>query len=174
MRSLSWLMCMALMDGSFIDMGACPRGARLCARLSGSIIASLESSDRSSYADFRSVDDDATSGGKQGMTGGEDQTRMADRSKDPDVARVDDPRALDRIPDRPVRHRDGEAVAAAKPVGVAKRRAVGRAVPRDGHRAGLAREGRRVEQAGPALEVVRPRAADDDSVEADAGDAQPP
>src|SRR3954451_521011 len=106
MRSLSWLMCMALMDGSFIGMGAFPRGARLCARLSGSIIASLESFGRSSYADFRSGDDDATSGGKQRMTGGEDQTRMADRSKHADVAGVDDPRALDRVADRPVRHRD--------------------------------------------------------------------
>src|SRR3954462_12425591 len=120
MRSLSWLMCMALMDGSFIDMGACPRGARLCARLSGSIIASLESFGRSSYADFRSVDDDATSGGKQRMTGGQDQTPMADRSKDRDVARVDDPGALDLIADRPVRHRDREAVAAAQAVDVAK------------------------------------------------------
>jgi len=83
---------MALMDGSFIDMGACPRGARLCARLSGSIIASLESSGRSSYADFRSVDHDATSGGKQRMTGGQDEPPMADGTQDREVAGVDDPR----------------------------------------------------------------------------------
>src|SRR3954451_19284790 len=101
MRSLSWLMCMALMDGSFVGMGACPRGARLCARLSGFIDPSLEAFGRSSYVDLRSVDDDATSGGKERMTGGQHQTRMADRSKDAEVGGVDDPRPLDGIAERP-------------------------------------------------------------------------
>src|SRR4051794_36227186 len=140
MRSLSWLMCMALMDGSVIGMGACPRGARLCARLSGSIVPSLESFGRSSYADLRSVDDDATSGGKHRMTGGKDQTGMADRSKDREVARVDDPRALDRVAERPVRHRHRQAVAAPQPVDVAERRAVRRAVPGDRGGPRLARQ----------------------------------
>src|SRR3954471_7451168 len=112
-------MCMALMDGSFIGVGAYPRGARLCAGLSGSMNPSLESFGRSSYADLRSVDDDAPSGGKQRMTGGQHQTRMADRSKDAHVRGVDDPRVLDRVAERGVRHRDGEAVAAAQAVEVA-------------------------------------------------------
>src|SRR3954469_21712948 len=113
MRSLSWMMCMALMDGSVIGVGACPCSARLCARLSGSINPSLESFGRSSYADLRSVDDDTPSGGKQRMTGGQHQTRMADRSKDAHVRGVDDPCALDCVAERRIRHRDREAVAAA-------------------------------------------------------------
>src|SRR3954447_1871503 len=111
MRSLSWFMCMALMDGSFTGMGgACPRGARLCARLSGSIDPSLESSGRSSYVDLRSVDDDAPNGGKQRMPGARRQTRMAIRSKHTHVSRVDDPCSLDRVAERPVRRRDGKPV----------------------------------------------------------------
>src|SRR3954463_616563 len=103
MRSFSWLMCMALIDGSFIGVGACPRGARLCDRLSGFMNPSLESSGRSSYADLGSVDNDATSGGEQRLAG----------------------------------------------------------------------QRRRVEEARGALEVVRPGAAHDYRVEAEAGDAQP-
>src|SRR3954452_16548214 len=118
MRSLSWLMCMALMDGSFIGMGACARGARLCARLSGSIDPSLERSGRSSDADLRSVDDDATSGGKQRMTGGQHQTRMAHRSKATEVGRVEAPCPLDRVAERPVGRGEGEPVAAAQAVDV--------------------------------------------------------
>src|SRR3954466_6768754 len=139
MRSLSWLMCMALMDGSVIGMGACPCSARLCARLSGSINPSLESFGRSSYADLRSVDDDAPSGGKQRMTGGHDQTPVADRSKDRQIAGVGDARALDRVAEGPVRRRDRQPVAAAQAVDVAERCAVGRAVPRDRRGAALAR-----------------------------------
>src|SRR3954449_5471425 len=131
MRSLSWLMCMALMDGSFVGMGACPRGARLCARLSGSMIPSLESFGRLSYADLRSVDDDATSGGKHGMTGGQNEAPVADAPQHGDVLGVDDPRSLDGVAERPVRHRDREPVAAAQPVDVAERRPVGRPVPGD-------------------------------------------
>src|SRR3954462_13972029 len=129
MRSLSWLMCMALMDGSVIGMGACPRGARLCARLSGSIVPSLESFGRSSYADLRSVDDDATSGGKQRMTGSEDQAPVADRSKEREVAAVDDPGSLDRVAEGAVRRRARQPVAAPERVDVAKRRAVRRRCP---------------------------------------------
>src|SRR3954447_16681821 len=162
MRSLSWFMCMALMDGSFTGMGgACPRGARLCARLSGSIDPSLESSGRSSYVDLRSVDDDATSGGKQRMTGGQHQTRMAFRSKRAEVSRVDDPRSLDRIAERAVRRRDRQPVAAAQPVDVAERSAVGRPVAGDRRRARLAGKRRGVEEAGRALQVAGPRAPDD-------------
>src|SRR4029079_4046070 len=103
MRSFSELMCMALMDGSFIGLGACPRGARLCFRLSGFTNPSLESSGRLSDADLRSVDHDATSGGIHGMTGRQDESGMAARPKRAQIGRIDDPRALDGVSEGAVR-----------------------------------------------------------------------
>src|SRR4051794_41970986 len=82
---------------------------------------SLESSGRSSYADLSSVDHDATSGGKQRMTGGQDEPPMADGTQDREVAGVDDARPLDRVAERPVRHRHRDPVAAAQAVDVAER-----------------------------------------------------
>src|SRR6185312_2168427 len=123
MRSFSELMCMALMDGSFIGLGACPRGARLCFRLSGFTNPSLESSGRLSDADLPSVDHDATSGGIQRMTGGQDEAGVADRSKGPQIGGIDDPRTLDHVPERAVRHRHRDPVAAAQAVDVPERRA---------------------------------------------------
>src|SRR6478609_10365964 len=119
MRSFRELMCMALMDGSFIGMRACPRCARLCWCLSGFTNPSLESSGRLSDADLPSVDHDATSGGIQQMTGGQDEAGVADRPKRPQIGGIDDPRALDRVPEGAVRHRDRDRVAAPEAVDVA-------------------------------------------------------
>src|SRR5690242_19928637 len=99
MRAFRELMCMALMDGSFIGVGAYPRCARLCFRLSGCTNPSLERSGRLSDAGLPSVDHDATSGGIQRMTGGQDEAGVTDRSKRPQIGGIDDPRALDHVPE---------------------------------------------------------------------------
>src|SRR3954451_3971690 len=102
MRSFSWLMCMALTDGSSV-IG---RARAPAAPVSGDdyrapCACRLSASGRSSYADLSSVDHDATSGGKQRMTGGQDEPPMADGTQDREVAGVDDARPLDGVAERP-------------------------------------------------------------------------
>src|SRR5215218_2953137 len=98
----------------------------------------VESAGRLSDSDEPREDDDATSGGKQGMTGAEHETIMADAAQDRQVARVDDPRRLDCVAERAVREAHIDPVAGAQRVEMSEGSAIGRAVAGDRRRPMLA------------------------------------
>src|SRR6266498_1287915 len=118
--------------------------------LSDTSHAPVEIAGRLSDANEPREHHDATSGGKERMTGAEHEAIMPYPAQHGQVARLDDAPALDRVAEARVGQAERHRVATAQGVEVAERRAVGRAMAGDRGRAALAGQRRSADKARAA------------------------
>src|SRR5919197_454105 len=106
--------------------------------LSDTSHAPVEVAGRLSDAYEPRQDHDATSGGKQGMTGAQHESIMGYPAQYRQIRRLDDSPVLDRVAEGRVGQAQRHEVTPAQRVEVAERRAVGRAMAGDRDGAALA------------------------------------